>query len=74
MNLYSVTSPAIGNQVLIVKADDTKEAALVARDVIEENRMTDEDAYTLSITELVEPEDGGAGYCYPKNSTQTIRV
>lgn len=65
MNLYRVTSPSIGHESLVVKAKDTYEASQVARDVIEEGRWTTDKKYPLYVTELVQPENDGHGYCYP---------
>ena len=69
MKLYQVTSPNIGTQSLIVKAHTPREASNVARDVIDENRMTNDKTYTVHITELIQPENDGVGYCY-----QTSRI
>jgi hypothetical protein len=74
MKLFQITSPSIGNSVITVKADSPKHASEVARDVIEENRMTDDSPYTLHIVELVPPEDNEAGYCYPKTPAHTINI
>lgn len=67
MKLFQITSDSIGLGGLIVKAKDYEESSQVARDVIEENHMADidETTITLHITELVQPENNGAGYCYP---------
>jgi len=72
MNLYQITSPNIGTQSLIVKADNPKQATKVARDVIDERRMTNDEEYIVHVTELVQPEDDGAGYCYPLCSATTF--
>lgn len=71
MNLYQITSPNSGTASLIVKAKNSKEASHVARDVLEENRMTNAVKYTVHVTELVQPENDGVGYCYPTNEIQT---
>lgn len=71
MNLYQIRSPSIGTTSIIVKAKTPREASRVARDVLEENRITKDVAYTIHVTELVPPENDGAGYCYLKNNLKT---
>jgi hypothetical protein len=73
MNLYQITSPNIGTASLLVKAHTHSEASKVARDVIEENRMTNDAKYDVHVTELVQPEDDGVGYCYPLNNVKTFK-
>jgi hypothetical protein len=68
MKLYRVISSAIGTQDLIVKAKNAKEASQVGRDVIEE-KAPQLQPYTVYVTELVQPENDGAGYCYLLNKT-----
>ena len=71
MNLYQITSPNIQITSLIIKAQNPREASKVARDVIEENRMTNDVEYSVHVVELVQPENDGVGYCYPKNNLKT---
>jgi hypothetical protein len=73
MNLYQITSPNIGTTSLIVKAKNTQQASQVARDVIDERRMTNDEKYDVHVTELVQPEDDGVGYCYPLNNVKTFK-
>jgi len=73
MKLYQITSPNIGTASIIVKAKNAKQASQVARDVIEERRMTNDEFYIVQVTELVQPEDNGVGYCYPINSIKTFK-
>jgi len=73
MKLYQVTSPHIGTQILIVKAYNPKQASKVARDVIEETGMSDDKSYIVHVTELVQPENDGVGYCYPFGSVKTFK-
>lgn len=76
MKLYMITSPSIFffPESLVVKASDAYQASQVARDVIDENRWVTDSAYTLYVTELIQPEDDGHGYCYPSPTTVTYRV
>jgi hypothetical protein len=71
MNLYQITSPNLGTASFIVRADAPKQASQIARDVIEENRMTNDESYIVQVTELCPPENNEAGYCYPINNTKT---
>jgi hypothetical protein len=73
MNLYQITSPNMGTASFIVKAKTPKQASQIARDVIEENRMTNDEEYIVQITELYPPVNDGAGYCYPVNNTKTYK-
>jgi len=65
MKLYTVTSPSIGPETLVVKAKGAVQASQIAQDVIDENRWTTDSTYILYVTELVQPENDGHGYCYP---------
>ena len=77
MNLYQVTGPVIGyHGGITVKAKDPKHASEIAQDVISENHMADNDDHMISIyvRELVQPEDDGAGYCYPKAAEHIYQI
>lgn len=76
LNLYQVTSPAIGIGGITVKAKDPDHASEIAQDVISENHMADIDdrSITLYIRELVQPEDDGPGYCYLKAAEHIYQV
>ena len=74
MKLYSVTSPILGPESLVVKANDPEQASQIAQDVINEGRWTTDSTYTLYVTELVQPENDGHGYCYPSlTTTYTVK-
>jgi hypothetical protein len=70
MNLYQVTIACYTRETITVRADSYKEAADIARDVFQEKpgfKAVKE--ASLEINQLVEPEGGHAGYCYPMATT-----
>lgn len=72
MKLYMVTSPNVPSPIYFtVKAQDSKEASEIAKDVISENRMSEDDTLILYVTELVQPDNDGHGYCYPSPNSVT---
>lgn len=74
MKLYTVISPSLGPVSLVVKAYDADQASQIAQDVIDEGRLTTDSTYTLYVTELVQPENDGHGYCYPSlTTTYTVK-
>jgi hypothetical protein len=66
MKLYQGTSLSIGTEIIIVKAENAKQASEIVRDVIQENHMTTSTKIKIYILELTPPENDGPGYCYPK--------
>lgn len=73
MKLYQGTSSSIGTEVIVVKAENAKQASEIVRDVIEENFVSDPIKITIYILELVSPENDGPGYCYPKEGDDKFR-
>ena len=74
MKLYTVTSPSIGPETLVVKAKGAVQASQIAQDVINEGRWTTDSTYTLYVRVLFQPENDGHGYCYPSPTTVTYTV
>ena len=74
MNLYQATSPNIGANVLIIKANNPKEASQVARDLIEETHLSECNRFTVYVVELIQPEKDNPGYCYPSASEKIFQL
>jgi hypothetical protein len=68
--LYQVTIACYTRETITVRAGSVDEAADIARNVfLEKPGYLAVKEACLEITQLVEPEGGHPGYCYPASTT-----